>query len=130
MPSFDDHELKVWAKDLAKAAAVAPAEAAKVVTKAAVNIKADARRRVSGIAHAPRYPYAITFDTVRVSSLRVTTDVGPDKDKTQGPLGNIFEFGAPEQNTPPIPHMGPAAEAEQPRFTRAMEDLAAKELER
>lgn len=129
MPSvyFDGHELVALTKDLERAAAIAPAAAAGVVTKAAVNVKNDARQRVSGLPHIPAYPYAIGFDPVRVTRTQAATDVGPDKDKPQGPLGNILEYGSTKR--PPIPHLGPAAEAEEPRFARAMTELAAKALE-
>lgn len=129
MPAtFDGHELAAWAKDLSKAAAIAPAEAAKVVVKAAVNVKKDAAQRASGLAHAPAYPRSIGFDDVRISRTAATTDVGPDKRKRQGALGNIIEYGT--RKNAPIPHLGPAAEAEEPRFVRAMENLAAKALEK
>lgn len=121
---FDDHELVALTKDLDRAAAIAPAEAAKVVTKGAVNIKNDARRRISGLAHAPAYPYSITFDDVHVSKVWVQTVIGPDKNKRQGALGNVLEYGT--RKNPPRPHMGPAGEAEEPKFARAMEDLAVK----
>ena len=124
--SFDDGELKALTKDLERAAAIAPAAAAKVVVKAAVNIKADARRRASGIAHAPAYPYSIGFDDVQVTRTYARTTVGPDKDKRQGALGNILEYGTVKNA--PIPHLGPAAEAEEPRFAKAMDELAAKAI--
>lgn len=125
---FDGHELAALTKDLERAAAIAPADAAKVVTKAALNVKTDARRRVSGLAHAPAYPRSIGFDQVHVTRTQAYTEVGPDKDKTQGPLGNILEYGTTKNA--PIPHLGPAAEAEEPRFAKAMDELAAKALER
>lgn len=126
---FDSRELMVLADDLGQAAAIAPAEAGRVVTKAAVNVKADARRRISGLAHAPAYPSSITFDDVQVTRLGASTQVGPDKAKRQGALGNILEYGAPRRNSPPRPHIGPAAEAEQPRFAKALEALAVKALD-
>jgi hypothetical protein len=125
--SFDKSELVALTRDLDRAAAIAPAAAAKVVTKAAVNIKADARQRISGLPHAPRYPYSITFDDVYVSKLGAQTRVGPDKDKRQGSLGNLLEYGS--KNNPPHPHLGPAAEAEAPKFATAMQELAGKVLE-
>lgn len=130
MPSvhFDGHELAALTRDLEKAAAIAPEEAAKVVAKGAVNIKKDARRRVSGLAHAPAYPYSIGFDPVQVTRTQAYTSIGPDKDRRQGPLGNILEYGSPKR--PPVPHLGPAAEAEEPRFAKAADELAAKELNR
>lgn len=123
---FDGSELAYVATAINRAAAVAPAEAAKVVTKGALNIKTGARRRVSGLAHAPAYPRSIDFDQVRVTARGAQTEVGPNKDKRQGALGNIFEFGTIKNA--PIPHIAPEADLEQPRFEKAMEDLAVKAL--
>jgi hypothetical protein len=124
--NFVTTEIKHLADSITKASAIAPADAAKVVTKGAVNIKADARRRVTGIKHAPAYPLAIDFDPVHVNPIGASTTIGPDKDKRQGALGNILEFGTVKNA--PIPHMAPAAEAEEPRFVKAMEDLSVKAL--
>ena len=63
-----------------------------------------------------------------MSRIWVQTYVGPDKAKRQGALGNILEFGT--RKNPPVPHLGPAAEAEEPRFASAMQELAAKALEK
>jgi hypothetical protein len=123
---FDTRELAQYAATLDRAAGVIPAEAGKVVTKGAVNIKTGARRRAAGLAHAPAYPHAITFDTVTVTPAAVWTEIGPDKGKRQGALGNILEHGTIKNA--PIPHMRPAADEEQPRFERAMEDLAERAL--
>ncbi len=125
--SFDTHELVALTKDIEKAARIMPAAAAAVVKKAAVNIKNDARRRASGLAHAPRYPYSIGFDPVQVTPIWVQTYVGPDKDKRQGALGNILEYGT--AHNAPVPHLAPAGEAEEPRFAKAMDELAAKALD-
>jgi len=54
-------------------------------------------------------------------------EIGPDKLRRQGPLGNLLEYGS--VHNAPHPHMIPAAEAEQPRFEQAMEDLSARLLE-
>lgn len=126
MPSvdFDGRELVALTKDIERAARIAPKMAEAVVTKAAVNIKNDARRRISGHPHAPRYPYSIGFDRVHVTMTGAQTDVGPDKSRTQGALGNVLEYGT--RKNPPLPHFGPAAEAEEPKFARAMEQLAVK----
>jgi hypothetical protein len=109
---------------LVDAAGVAPAEARKVVAKGAVNIKTEARRLVGSPAHAPAYPSAITYDT-RETPGGAIAEIGPDKAKRQGALGNLFEYGS--VNNRPHPHMGPAGATEKPRFERAMEDLAVKQ---
>lgn len=124
---FDSHELRALTADLDRAAKVAPAETAKVVTKGAVNIKRDAARRVSGMAHAPAYPRSIDFDPVRTTPAAIWTEIGPNKDKRQGALGNLIEFGS--VNNAPRPHIAPAGEAEEPKFAKAIEDLAVKAIE-
>ncbi|MBM0277813.1 hypothetical protein [Micromonospora tarensis] len=103
-------------------------EGRKVVSKGALNIKNDWRRRWSGISYAPALPYAVTYD-VRASGTLISAEVGPDKAKRQGALGNIIEFGAPAQNTVPQPGGAPALAAEEPRFLAATEKLGVDLLE-
>lgn len=122
---FDTHDLTALAEDFEDAAAIAPEQARKVVAKGCLNIKNDARQRIAGLPHAPAYPASITYDTT-LQATGAAGEVGPDKDRRQGALGNILEFGT--RNNPPRPHLGPAAEAEEPRFVSAMQDLAAKAL--
>jgi len=112
--------LRALAADFAREATIAPAEARKVVVKGCYNIKADWRRRWSGYPHAPGLPYAITYDTKQLGG-RIEGEVGPDKDKRQGALGNLFEFGS--LKNAPIPGGAPALEAERPKFERATEAL-------
>lgn len=47
----------------------------------------------SGLQHAPAYPYSIGYD-VHLSPTEVEVEIGPDKDKPQGALGNLIEFGS------------------------------------
>jgi hypothetical protein len=94
-----------------------------VVQKGSLNIKEDWRQRWSGIGHAPALPAAITYDT-RELSQQVIGEIGPDKSKRQGPLGNLIEFGS--VNNPPIPGGLPALQTEEPKFLKALEDLAVK----
>lgn len=123
---FDHRDLDRFAVDLDRTVSAAPDEAAKVVEKGALNIKNDARRRVGFLRHAPAYPAAIGYDSRR-GFRGPEAEIGPDKNKRQGALGNLIEHGS--VNNPPHPHMAPAAEAEMPRFERAMTDLAARLLE-
>lgn len=104
-----------------------PADTRKVVARGAWNIKRDAQRAVTGRPHLPHYPQAITYDTEQTGDT-VTAEIGPDKTRRQGPLGNILEYGSPSRA--PIPHLGPALQNEQPRFEKALEDAAAKTLDR
>lgn len=119
-------DLSAWADQLGDAADQALPESRKVVVKGAINIKRTAKRRVSGLGHAPYYPAAIT-DDIEQSGTSVTAEIGPDKNRRQGALGNLLEFGS--VNNPPIPHMAPATDAELPRFDRALDELGARLLE-
>lgn len=112
--------LDEWIADLAKAQTSALLEVRKVVSKGALNIKTSAIRRISGHPHSPAYPRSIGYNTYQLSEA-VRAEIGPDKDKRQGALGNILEYGT--VNNPPIPHLGPALTEESPRFERAMGDL-------
>lgn len=115
----DTREVTVLARDLDGAAGDVDREARKVVARGALNIKNDARRRVSGHGHLPAYPYSITYDLLAGV---VGAEIGPDKRRNQGPLGNIIEYGGLREA--PIPHMGPAADKEMPGFRDALEKLA------
>lgn len=98
-----------------------------VVTKAAVNIRDDARRFASGIAHAPAYPASITYDLdVSYTTGDVRAEIGPDKDRTQGALGNILEYGT--SKNAPLSHLGPALDIEGPRLVDGMADMAGRVL--
>lgn len=105
------------------------ADAAAVVRKGALNVKTDARRFASGLAHAPVYPYSIGYDIVgdgRFGS--IAAEIGPDKAKPQGALGNILEYGT--VNNAPFAHLGPALDIEGPRFEKALLDVAGEVFDR
>jgi hypothetical protein len=115
--------------ELAVALEAAPekvmAEAEKVVKRGCLNIKRDARKGARGIAHAPRYPQSITYDTWRFAD-EVIGEAGPE-DGTgggahQGFLGRILEYGGTHSG--PHPHVSTAFLAEEPRFLAAVGDLA------
>jgi hypothetical protein len=118
--TVDVSQLTKLAADLRAHSRKTPAAAVQVVSKGALNIKNDWRKAWSGLAHAPSLPAAITYDTtIRVSD--VEAEIGPDKARRQGSLGNIVEFGTAKN--PPNPGGAPALEREEPRFVKAAEDL-------
>ena len=68
----------------------------------------------------------ITYDTTETST-RVVGEIGPDRSRGRAAaLANIPEYGT--VNNPPIPGGIPAVAAEEPRFEKAMQDLAVKAL--
>ena len=56
-------DLAALISDLEKASNLTGSDVRPVVAKGALNIKKATRTRWSGLAHAPRLPYAVTYDT-------------------------------------------------------------------
>lgn len=92
-----------------------------VVHRGANNVVRSARELVSGLAHAPHYPAAIGYD-MDYAGGAIAADIGPDKDKPQGALGNLLEYGS--ENNEPVMHLGPSLEREADAFQRHAADLA------
>jgi hypothetical protein len=94
-----------------------------VVERGALNVKNGWRDNARSTAgrHARLYPYSIGYD-VRPVPGGATAEVGPDKDRPQGPLGNILEFGTSTQ----AGHNdgGRALAEEAPRFAEQVEAIA------
>jgi hypothetical protein len=122
----DVGELRAWAKDLGEAAEDLIPQARKVLVRGVINIKRDAKRRIGRPAAAPYYAASIT-DDVRQGGDYVEVEVGPDKNRRQGALGNLLEFGS--VNNGPIPHMAPATDKELPVIERYLDGLVAELLE-
>lgn len=113
-------DLEKLAADLSNAVPVSAAKVRGVVQKGALNVKNDWRAAWSGLAHAPSVDEAVTFDT-RVTAGGIEAEIGPDKSKRQGALGNLIEFGS--VNNGPTPGGEPALQAEEPRFVKALEEI-------
>jgi hypothetical protein len=118
-------EFEAFAADLAEAPARLAELLPPVVSKGALNVKTAWRANASGNAHAPHYPASITYD-IEERPGSVSAEIGPDKNKTQGPLGNILEFGT--SKNPPHNDGGRALAAEEPRFIEACETVAEQAL--
>jgi hypothetical protein len=114
-----------WVQVLEHARDEVGPEGRKVVEKGAYNIKDYWRAKWGGFRHAPDLPYAVTYDIFDEGD-RVRAEIGPDKNKRQGALGNLLEFGS--ENNAPHPGGSPALDAEGPRFEQAVADLAEKLL--
>lgn len=84
------------------------ANVVKAVRVTSQKVRDDARSRIAGHKYLPAYPYSITYDT-KVTAEGVEGEIGPDKGRAQGPLGNIVEYGT--SKNAPLPHLGPALDA-------------------
>jgi len=125
MADWDTHGLREFEADLGKIPGRTLPEAEKMLIKASLNVKTDARQRISGHPHAPAYPSSIGFD-IYYLPFEVRSRIGPNKDARQGALGNILELGT--VNNPPIPHLVPATDAEEPKFNEHAADLGVRLL--
>ena len=115
--TFDTSDLGRLAADLGHAGVSAVKAVRPVVEKGALNVKNEWRdnARATAGAHAKRYPDSISY-TIR----GLSAEVGPDKDKPQGALGNLLEYGSAKN--PPHWDGQRAADAEAPRFEKAVLD--------
>lgn len=108
--------------DLGSAITKAPVQTRQAVEVTSRKIKDSARSRAAGIGpHARLYPNAITYDILYATAVLVRSEIGPDKDLPQGPLGTILENGS--VHNPPHAHLGPAVDENEADFERGL-DLA------
>jgi len=109
------------AADMLKAAAEAIVVSRAVVQKGALNIKTEAKVNVlksapTRNAHAHT---AITYDT-EIGKASIDAEIGYDKDKKPGRLGNLLEYGGGRDFSPPHRDLGRALDNEQPRFEASL----------
>ncbi|MGX9346639.1 hypothetical protein [Microbacterium sp. KNMS] len=102
------------------------------------NVRDTARENAKGMDHAPAFPYSITYDigattnqTVAQAAASVLTgatqatsstlfaEIGPDKDRPQGALGNLIEYGS--VNNPPQGIMHGALQANEADFEKGID---------
>lgn len=123
--TFDISELVAFAKQIEGAPARLRTQVQAVIKKGANNIKEDAKKRYRqqagkhGRGHAWRYPASIGYDVTR-KGFNVEAVIGPDKEKKQGALGNLIEYGSAKNA--PLPHLNPALNAEIPKTETFLAD--------
>jgi len=96
--SIDSSPLHELAAALGEVASSAGPYIRDAMERTAIDVKADWRDAASGHRSLRRYPYSIGYDFVGLQSFGSTLircDIGPDKGKKQGALGNIVEYGSP-----------------------------------
>ncbi|MEU9400543.1 hypothetical protein [Streptomyces sp. NPDC048242] len=91
---------------------------ATAVAVTAGKVKRSAARRITGHRHLPAYPASISY-TVSRGPAGPEAEIGPDKGRRQGPLGNLIEYGS--IHNAPIPHLGPALEENADDLIRGIE---------
>jgi len=120
-------DLRSLAHDLSEAPRRAQRDAIAVVEHAALNVKQGWARNAeqSSGRHAPAYPSSVNYEFRDIAGAlagRIVAEVGPDKSKRQGALGNLLEFGS--ANSPPHNDGGRALREEAPKFEAALAAVA------
>ncbi|MFR0351789.1 hypothetical protein [Streptomyces sediminimaris] len=121
MSSVDVSQIQRLSRDLYRAGAHVEPRVRAVVERGAVNVKRDWRANAAASAgrHARLYPGSISYDTRHYPGGAIA-EIGPDKNKPQGALGNLLEYGS--SKNPPHMDGARAIAAEAPRF---VEQIAA-----
>jgi len=79
---------------LTKAASKAPEAVRPVIQKAALNIKSEMIADARASTHFKGMAGSISYDT-EITRNGIEAEIGPDKDRRGGALGNIAYFGTP-----------------------------------
>lgn len=119
------------ALDLLKAAAEAVVGTRVIVQASAQTIKTQARVNVrkSAPVHNAHAADAITFETgIDRTGGAINAEIGYDKDRPGGSLGNLLEYGGGGDKSPAHRDIGRAADTELPQFETALATFAGKLL--
>jgi len=90
----DSSEIDRLVADLGSISADAAENVVKAVEVSSLKTKKSWQEPLKGSRTLGALPYAITFD-VEGDGKTVTSEIGFDKSRNQGPLGNISEYGSP-----------------------------------
>lgn len=128
---IDMSEVNELAADLLFASVKALPAVAAVIEKGSLKIKNEARANIRAVdikGRLPHYPNSISYDVDVDPVGSVSGEIGPDKDKPQGPLGNVLEYGT--SISAPVPHLQPALENEVPIVQAQLHAVAGMMLRR
>lgn len=118
-------DLDRLAADLTKGALKTTLAVAAVVKKGAQNVKTGMVADAQSSGSYKHFHRSIGYD-VDVSAGAIEAEIGPDKDKPQGALGNLLYFGS-SKNAPVLDLEGPLRD-EAANFEKYVIDAAEKSL--
>ena len=118
MTTVDTHELVQLADDLDKIPAETRPKFSKCVEKGALNIKNGMRADATGHPTFRYFPTSISYDMTGDFS----AEIGPDKGRVQGALGNLLYFGTSRSGG--VLNINGPWEREMPRLVDAIADVA------
>ena len=93
--SFDYTDLTKLTVDIGAVPGDTSENVRTAVKVTSLNIKNAWKAKLQGSATLPALPNAVTFDMTE-SATGVESDIGFDKGRKQGALGNISEYGTPK----------------------------------
>ena len=99
----DFSELMQLSRDLEQGGEAISGNVRKAIQVTSQKIKEDARASVRGRKGLGHAAHAITYDT-KESASGVESEIGYDKGRGAGKLGNLIEFGAPNSGN----HLSPS----------------------
>ena len=109
---FEKAEVDVWQADLGRAGANIFKYLPKAIEVTLGHIKEDARKSVrSSFGHIPHIPESIDYD-VDIRAGGVYGEVGYNRNKPQGNLGHIIEYGRASYDAPNAPQRNVAKAGE------------------
>lgn len=126
MTEFDMSEVRKLAADFDKIPAKAVRPLRSAVETSARRVRDGLRSSVDGHAHLPQFPESIT-DEIHVQANAIGAEIGPDKARTQGALGNIVFFGTSKNG--PVADLNAPLDAEVPLFEQAVGEVVEKLFE-
>lgn len=118
MTLIDLSEVRALATDLGKVTRDVEKEADKVLERGALGVKeamAEDAQRLTG--HAKHFHRSISYDR-RYGVGRMSYEIGPDKSRRQGALGNLLYFGS--RNNAPQLDIESGLIAEEPKLLSEM----------
>lgn len=94
MVDIDSSDLSRLAADLGKVPPVSGRNLRKAIEVTARHVRDDWRKNAAGMSHAPAFPFSITYDIDGNGESSLEAEIGPDKGRAQGALGNLIEYGS------------------------------------
>jgi hypothetical protein len=117
---FDFSEFDDVLADLDKAPGRAVPKLTAATRAASGKIREAMVKDATGIGHAPHFPRSIT-DEVKFGVGRISAEIGPDKSRKQGALGNILYFGGSKSG--PVLDINGPLDQETPAYVKAIEEI-------
>lgn len=121
--TLDTSELTALAGQLAGAGRRAVPLVRQVIADTAQDVEDDLRDKARGHPTFPHFPRAITHDVRGLDA-----EIGPDKNRRQGALGNILYFGT-ARTGPVLEHPARALDRARPAFETALAEAGAQAIE-